>query len=79
MRHPRRGRKRKLGGKKQDKGWAAQYELLAKVVRGEAEAPPPESYFVSSLATLAAARSLETGRAEPVVEAEGGWAEGAPR
>jgi hypothetical protein len=67
-----RGRDRdRLGGRTQNKGFSAQYELLGRVVRGEAEAPPPDSFYVSTLATLAAARSLQTGRAEVVLEAPG--------
>jgi hypothetical protein len=38
------------------------------VARGEAEPPAPESFYLSTLATLAAARSLETGRPEMVTE-----------
>ena len=33
--------------------------------------PDPTRFYVSTLATLAAARSLQSGVAEPVVEAEG--------
>jgi predicted dehydrogenase/threonine dehydrogenase-like Zn-dependent dehydrogenase len=67
-----RGRKRQqLGGRRQDKGWTAQFELIARVLRGEAEAPPVEGYLVSTLATLAAARSLESGQVEQIVETEG--------
>jgi hypothetical protein len=62
-------RREPIGGRRQDKGFAAQYAWLAGLVRGEAEPPPPESFFVSSLATLAAVRSLQSGRPEPVVEA----------
>jgi predicted dehydrogenase len=60
--------RRKLGGRTADKGWSAQYELLAAVVAGRAEPPPVEGYLLSTLATLAAARSLSSGRTEPVVE-----------
>lgn len=64
-----RGRHRqRLARGRQDKGFAAQYALLAEVVRGRAEPPSPDSFVTSTLATLAAARSLETGRAEPVVD-----------
>ncbi len=58
---------RKLGGTRQDKGFAAQFGQLADVIRGGAEQPDPQSFFLSTLATLAAARSLESGMAEPVV------------
>ncbi|MEO7196974.1 MAG: bi-domain-containing oxidoreductase, partial [Solirubrobacterales bacterium] len=60
----------KFGGRTADKGWAAQYELLVAVVAGRAEPPPVESYLISSLATLAAVRSLGSGTPEPVVETE---------
>lgn len=63
------GRKRRLGGRRQDKGFSSQFERLRDVVRGEAEPPSPESFYLSTLATLAAARSLETGRLEMVTEA----------
>ena len=61
----------RLGGRSQDKGFAAQYELLARVMRGEAEAPDADSFLLSSLATLAAVRSLRSGRPEPVVAVDG--------
>ncbi len=56
-----------IGGRRQDKGWRAQYELLAAVVSGRAGPPPVEGYLVSSLATIAAARSLASGEPEKVV------------
>ncbi|HXE99746.1 MAG TPA: bi-domain-containing oxidoreductase [Solirubrobacterales bacterium] len=62
------GRRRSLGGRRQDKGFSAHFELLRDVARGEAEAPGPESFYLSTLATLAAARSLQTGRPETVTE-----------
>jgi predicted dehydrogenase/threonine dehydrogenase-like Zn-dependent dehydrogenase len=62
------GRRRTLGGRRQDKGFGAQYERVAAVLRGEAEPPEVESFFVATLATLAAARSLETGKPEVVFE-----------
>ncbi len=62
------GRKRRLGGRRQDKGFSSQFERLRDVVTGEVEAPSPESFYLSTLATLAAARSLETGRPEMVTE-----------
>jgi predicted dehydrogenase len=61
--------KRKLGTKHQDKGFAAQFRRMADVLARRAEPPLPESYYLSTLTTLAAARSLETGRPEMVVEA----------
>ena len=64
-----RGAKRiKLGGRTAAKGWSEQYELLAAVLAGRAEPPPAEGFYLSTLATLAAARSLGSGVAEPVVE-----------
>lgn len=66
-----RGAKRtKLGGRTAEKGWAEQYALIASVLAGKGEPPPVESYLISSLATLAAARSLSSGVPEPVVGAE---------
>jgi predicted dehydrogenase/threonine dehydrogenase-like Zn-dependent dehydrogenase len=62
------GRKRRLGGRRQDKGFSSHFELIRGVARGEAEPPAPESFYLSTLATLAAARSLETGRPEMVTE-----------
>jgi predicted dehydrogenase/threonine dehydrogenase-like Zn-dependent dehydrogenase len=64
-----RGRHRSsLGGRRQDKGFAAQFRSLADVARRAAEPPPPEGYWLSTLTTLAAARSLESGRPETVLE-----------
>ena len=57
----------RLGGGRQDKGFAAQFKFLAELARGRVEAPPPESFWLSCLATLAAARSLESGQPETVV------------
>lgn len=65
------GGRRKLGrgrGRgRQDKGYARQYQLLAKVICGAEPAPSPEGYLVSTVATLAAARSLESGQTEDVI------------
>ncbi len=64
-----RGReRRRLGGRRQDKGFEAQFDMLAKVMRDEEAAPDAETFYVSTLATLAAARSLETGTSEVVFE-----------
>jgi predicted dehydrogenase len=65
------GRKRRLGGRRQDKGFSSHFELIRDVARGKAEPPAPESFYLSTLATLAAARSLETGRPEMVTERPG--------
>jgi hypothetical protein len=62
-------RRRRLGGRRQDKGFAGQYALLIDILRGRREPPSVDGFLISSLATLAAARSLETGRAQPVVMA----------
>lgn len=62
------GGRRRLGSHRQDKGFSSHFELIRDVVKGEAEPPAPESFFLSTLATLAAARSLETGRPEMVTE-----------
>ena len=56
-----------VGGRGQDKGFARQYARMAAVVAGKEPPPSPESAFISTLATLAAARSLETGQPEEVV------------
>jgi predicted dehydrogenase len=63
-------RKERLGGGRQDKGFAAQFGYFAKVIRGDAEAPTADGSWLTTLVTLAAARSLETGEPELVVEAE---------
>ena len=60
-------RKRGLGGRGQDKGFAGQYRAIAAIAAGEAEPPAPESFVISTLATLAAARSLASGNPEAVV------------
>ena len=67
-----RGRdRRRLGGGRQDKGYGGQYEMVAKVVRGEIDAPAGEGYYLATLATLAAVRSLQTGVPEIVAEVSG--------
>lgn len=67
-----RGRdRRRLGGGRQDKGYGGQYEMVAKVVRGETEPPAAEGYYLATLATLAAVRSLQTGVPEIVAEVSG--------
>jgi predicted dehydrogenase/threonine dehydrogenase-like Zn-dependent dehydrogenase len=63
-------RKRSIGGRKQDKGFRRQFELIRRVIDGEQPAPPPDGYLLSTMATLAAARSLETGRTETIVEVD---------
>ena len=57
-----------IGGRRQDKGFAAQFQHLAGVLKGVHEPPDPETYYLTTITTLAAARSLETGRHEPVLE-----------
>jgi predicted dehydrogenase len=74
------GRQRqRLGGTRQDKGFDGQFAMLAGALRGESDPPSPDSVYVSTLCTLAAARSLETGRPESVVEAAEPGGPGAPR
>lgn len=64
-----RGRDRsRLGRGRPDKGFGAQFAAVASVLRGELAPPSPDSFFISTIATLAAAESLESGRPEPVVE-----------
>jgi predicted dehydrogenase len=63
----RGGDRRSIGSRRQDKGHAAQFARLAAVARGDDEAPDFQSYMISTLATVAALRSLESGRAETVV------------
>lgn len=58
----------RLGGRTAEKGWSQQYEAIVAVLAGRAEPPPAEGFYLSTLATLAAARSLRTGLAEPVTE-----------
>lgn len=61
----------KLGGRGQDKGWDAQYEAIAAVLGGGEQDPAElDRFFVSSLATLAAARSLRSGAIEGVIADE---------
>jgi len=64
-----RGRnKDSIGARKQDKGFGAQFDSIRRVIAGEAEAPSPDGYLLSTMTTLAAARSLETGVRELVFE-----------
>ena len=60
-------RRRGLGGRAQDKGFARQYAAIAAIAAGEADPPAPDSFVVSTLATLAAARALGTGNPETVI------------
>jgi predicted dehydrogenase/threonine dehydrogenase-like Zn-dependent dehydrogenase len=53
--------RKRLGGGKQDKGFAGQFRALKSMLADKEEAPPFEGYLLSSLVTLAAAKSLETG------------------
>lgn len=64
----RGSRHSKAGGRRQNKGFTEQFNQLARVMRGEADPPRPERFYLSTLATLAAVRSLTTGAAEPIVE-----------
>jgi predicted dehydrogenase len=63
-------RRRRLGARKQDKGFGAQFAFVRDVIAGEIDAPSPDSFFLSALATLAAARSLESGQAEAIVQVQ---------
>ena len=60
-------RKRRLGGRRRDKGHQAQFAAIADVISGRTEGPDVDTAVVSTLATFAAARSLATGTAETVV------------
>ncbi len=64
----RGGRRERLGRGRQDKGFAAQFGHLTKLMRGDADAPMTDGIWLTTLATLAAARSLETGEPERVEE-----------
>jgi predicted dehydrogenase/threonine dehydrogenase-like Zn-dependent dehydrogenase len=66
----RDGRRRSLGGRRQDKGFDAQFSWLARIARGEEDMPSADSYLLSTLATLAAARSLQAAAPVPVVAGE---------
>lgn len=68
----RDGARTRLGGRTQDKGWDAQYAAIARILREDGEAPDPSRFYLATLATLAAARSLQSGVPERVVEAAGG-------
>jgi predicted dehydrogenase len=61
-------RKRRLGSRGQDKGFRAEFAFVAEVIRGDAARPSPDSFLLPTLATLAAARSLESARPEAVVQ-----------
>jgi predicted dehydrogenase len=63
----RGGKRTRIGGGRQDKGFAAQYAQVAAVLRGEQPAPDPDGAIIATLVTLAALRSLETGDRQPVV------------
>ena len=62
--------RRSLGGRTQNKGFAEHFQLMHDVVSGKRPSPAVDSYVLSTLATLAAARSLETGIPEAVVRAD---------
>ncbi len=64
----RGARRERLRHGRQDKGFDAQFDHIAAVLRGERAAPDADTYLVSTLATLAAARSLGSGRPEPVID-----------
>ena len=60
------GRPRNVRGRGQDKGHSKEMELFARVLRGDATAPPAQTYLTSTAVTLAALRSLESGREAPL-------------
>ena len=66
-----RGRgKPSIGSRKQDKGFAAQFDLIRAVIAGEAEPPAPESYLLSTHGD--ACRPLERSR----LASASGWSSG---
>ena len=72
-----RGRgKASIGSRRAGQGLGAQFDLIRAVIAGEAEPPAPEGYLLSTMVTLAAARSLETGVGERVVERAPAFSEG---
>lgn len=60
------GRVRTQRSRARDKGHSAEMQAFATAMRGEAPVPPASSYVTSTAATLAAVRSLETGREEAI-------------
>jgi predicted dehydrogenase/threonine dehydrogenase-like Zn-dependent dehydrogenase len=52
---------RTRSGHKQDKGHDEEVARFARVLRGEEDAPPAESYLISAALTLAAVQSLQSG------------------
>ncbi len=69
------GKRRRLGGRRQQKGWTEQFTEIGAVISGEREAPEPDSFLISSLTTLLAAHSLGTAGGESVVVSAGEVAE----
>ena len=66
----REGGRERSGGRRQDKGWRAQYEAIAAALAGGGQRTEElDRFFTSSLATLVAARSLQSGEPEPILEA----------
>ena len=66
----REGGRERYGGRRQDKGWPAQYKEIATALAGGGQRPEElDRFFISSLATLAAARSLQSGEPEPILGA----------
>jgi predicted dehydrogenase/threonine dehydrogenase-like Zn-dependent dehydrogenase len=60
------GGKRSVEKARQDKGHKAELAAFVAAVAGQAPAPEPESYFVSTRATLALAESLRSGLPIPI-------------
>jgi predicted dehydrogenase/threonine dehydrogenase-like Zn-dependent dehydrogenase len=61
------GRPRRHRARARDKGHSEEVRAFAGIVRGEAPPPATTSYLTSTSLTLAALRSLESGREEPAV------------
>lgn len=64
------GRARSQRRRGRDKGHSAELQAFACAVRGEALLPPTSSYLTATAVTLAALRSLGTGREEPISSGE---------
>ncbi len=67
----------RLGGRAQDKGWGEQFQLFGEIIRGRREAPDAAGFYLSTLATLTAVRSLRSGRSELILESSVFTADGA--
>jgi predicted dehydrogenase/threonine dehydrogenase-like Zn-dependent dehydrogenase len=63
------GRREQIGGRRRNKGIREQYKMIADVLGGRIDAPAPEPFYIATLATLAAGRSLRSGTREVVFDA----------